>query len=203
MIVTKKRRKVALTHSRASTGPPAACSMRMPHLICVGKSCKQSLYFTAFTRLAAMIAASHASPSASEHRSIVVRAAADAEAEDAATSRRGLLAAAAAVVAVSLAPSADAKVAQKAPDPYEVRRKRLDARRACTPLLTALHDSHCMTVHVRRACEAFRLTSKAWTCSRGQELQKIVKERGQNSKGLLSSFQQSQGAAKEVCFRLT
>lgn len=34
-----------------------------------------------------------------------------------------------------------------------------------------------------------------------QELQKIVKERGQNSKSLLSSFQQSQGAAKKVSHR--
>lgn len=45
---------------------------------------------------------------------------AEAEAESGAVGRRGLLAAAAAVVAIGLAPSADAKVAPKAPDPYEV-----------------------------------------------------------------------------------
>jgi hypothetical protein len=60
---------------------------------------------------------------APDRRSVTVCAAAEPEADVIAASRRGLLAAAAAAIAVSLAPAADAKVAQKAPDPYEVGRE--------------------------------------------------------------------------------
>ena len=55
-----------------------------------------------------------------DRRLATVCAAAEPDADVTIASRRGLLAAAAAAVAVSLAPPADAKPAQKAPDPYEV-----------------------------------------------------------------------------------
>ena len=55
-----------------------------------------------------------------DRRLATVCAAAESETDVTIASRRGLLAAAAAAIAVSLAPAADAKVAPKAPDPYEV-----------------------------------------------------------------------------------